>query len=363
MIDPDNFDKKLIDKISTGCSLMIEGILVDSIGKGQKVEIIVNKLKIYGECNPDEYPIQPKKHSFEFLREKAHLRIRTSTFASVMRIRSVANYAIHDFFRKENFFCVHTPIITGSDAEGAGQMFKVTTKKFQDYLLKNKSDNDYSKDFFGKETFLTVSGQLEAETYAMGLSKVYTFGPTFRAENSNTTRHLAEFWMIEPEMAFFSLEDNMDLSEKFIKYILKFIHDNCQIDLNFLNDRLINEEKSLPQNQRSELDLLERINFVISTKFKRVSYTEAHEILKKSNMNKKKKFNYLIDNWGTDIQSEHERYLVEKHFKCPVIIYDYPSSIKAFYMKQNKDGKTVKAMDVLFPGIGEIIGGSQRGFQ
>ena len=360
VIDPDNFDKKLIDKISTGCSLMIEGILVDSIGKGQKVEIIVNKLKIYGECNPDEYPIQPKKHSFEFLREKAHLRIRTSTFASVMRIRSVANYAIHDFFRKENFFCVHTPIITGSDAEGAGQMFKVTTKKFQDYLLKNKSDNDYSKDFFGKETFLTVSGQLEAETYAMGLSKVYTFGPTFRAENSNTTRHLAEFWMIEPEMAFFDLEDNMDLSEKFIKYILKFIHDNCQIDLNFLNDRLINEEKSLPKNQRSELDLLERINFVISTKFKRVSYTEAHEILKKSNMNKKKKFNYLIDNWGTDIQSEHERYLVEKHFKCPVIIYDYPSSIKAFYMKQNKDGKTVKAMDVLFPGIGEIIGGSQR---
>ena len=277
-----------------------------------------------------------------------------------MRIRSVANYAIHDFFRKENFFCVHTPIITGSDAEGAGQMFKVTTKKFQDYLLKNKSDNDYSKDFFGKETFLTVSGQLEAETYAMGLSKVYTFGPTFRAENSNTTRHLAEFWMIEPEMAFFDLEDNMDLSEKFIKYILKFIHDNCQIDLNFLNDRLINEEKSLPQNQRSELDLLERINFVISTKFKRISYSEAHEILKKSNMNKKKKFNYLIDNWGTDIQSEHERYLVEKHFKCPVIIYDYPSSIKAFYMKQNKDGKTVKAMDVLFPGIGEIIGGSQR---
>ena len=239
-------------------------------------------------------------------------------------------------------------------------MFKVTTKKFQDYLLKNKSDNDYSKDFFGKETFLTVSGQLEAETYAMGLSKVYTFGPTFRAENSNTTRHLAEFWMIEPEMAFFDLEDNMDLSEKFIKYILKFIHDNCQIDLNFLNDRLINEEKSLPQNQRSELDLLERINFVISTKFKRISYSEAHEILKKSNMNKKKKFNYLIDNWGTDIQSEHERYLVEKHFKCPVIIYDYPSSIKAFYMKQNKDGKTVKAMDVLFPGIGEIIGGSQR---
>ena len=243
VIDTVNFDKKLIDKISTGCSLMIEGILVDSIGKGQKVEIIVNKLKIYGECNPDEYPIQPKKHSFEFLREKAHLRIRTSTFASVMRIRSVANYAIHDFFRKENFFCVHTPIITGSDAEGAGQMFKLTTKKFQDFLLKNKSDNDYSKDFFGKETFLTVSGQLEAETYAMGLSKVYTFGPTFRAENSNTTRHLAEFWMIEPEMAFFDLEDNMDLSEKFIKYILKFIHENCQIDLNFLNDRLINEEK------------------------------------------------------------------------------------------------------------------------
>ena len=363
VVDFENMDQNILKHITTGASLKIQGVLVKSQGKGQDIEIKVSNITVLGKADPESITktiLQPKRHSLEFLREQAHLRARTNTFGAVMRLRSSLSFAIHKYFYENGFNYMHSPIITGNDAEGAGEMFRVTTLDPKNPPLTESGEIDYSKDFFGKETFLTVSGQLEAETYAMGLSKVYTFGPTFRAENSNTTRHLAEFWMIEPEMAFFDLEDNMDLSEKFIKYILKFIHDNCQIDLNFLNDRLINEEKSLPQNQRSELDLLERINFVISTKFKRVSYSEAHEILKKSNMNKKKKFNYLIDNWGTDIQSEHERFLVEKHFKCPVIIYDYPSSIKAFYMKQNKDGKTVKAMDVLFPGIGEIIGGSQR---
>ncbi|MDA9817691.1 asparagine--tRNA ligase, partial [Flavobacteriaceae bacterium] len=294
---------------------------------------------------------------FEFLREQAHLRIRTSTFSSVMRIRSKLAFGIHDFFNKKDFNYINTPIITSNDAEGAGEMFKVTTLS-EDQI--DKKETDYSKDFFGKRTSLTVSGQLEAETYALGLGNVYTFGPTFRAENSNTSRHASEFWMIEPEMAFYDLNDNMDLAESFLKNILQYILDNCSEDLNFLDERLTKEESQKPKIERSDLTLIEKIKFTIDNKFVRISYTEAFEILRNSNYNKKKKFKYLLDEWGCDFQSEHERFLVEKHFKSPVIIYDYPTKIKAFYMRLNDDEKTVRAMDVLFPGIGEIIGGSQR---
>ena len=350
-------DEDIIKRISVGCSLIITGILVNSIGKGQSFEINVSNIELLGESDPEKYPIQPKKHSFEFLREQAHLRIRTSTFSSVMRIRSKLAFSIHDYFNKNGFNYVHTPIITSSDAEGAGEMFKVTTLGKEDLL---KKDIDYSDDFFGKKTSLTVSGQLEAETYALGLGNVYTFGPTFRAENSNTSRHASEFWMIEPEMAFYDLNDNMDLAESFVKHILKYILKNCEEDLKFLEERLLKEESQKPQNERSDLSLIDKIKFTVNNEFTRVSYTEAFEILKNSNYNKKKKFKFLIDNWGSDLQSEHERFLVEKHFKSPVIIYDYPSKIKAFYMRLNEDGKTVRAMDVLFPGIGEIIGGSQR---
>ena len=350
-------DGDIIKRISVGCSLIITGILVNSIGKGQSFEINVSDIKILGESDPEKYPIQPKKHSFEFLREQAHLRIRTSTFSSVMRIRSKLAFSIHDYFNKNGFNYIHTPIITSSDAEGAGEMFKVTTLGKDDLA---KKDIDYSDDFFGKKTSLTVSGQLEAETYALGLGNVYTFGPTFRAENSNTSRHASEFWMIEPEMAFYDLNDNMDLAESFVKYILKYILKNCEEDLKFLEERLLKEESQKPQNERSDLSLIDKIKFTVNNEFTRVSYTEAFEILKNSNYNKKKKFKFLLDNWGSDLQSEHERFLVEKHFKSPVIIYDYPSKIKAFYMRLNDDDKTVRAMDVLFPGIGEIIGGSQR---
>jgi asparaginyl-tRNA synthetase len=350
-------DEDIIKRISVGCSLIITGILVNSIGKGQSFEINVSDIKILGESDPEKYPIQPKKHSFEFLREQAHLRIRTSTFSSVMRIRSKLAFSIHDYFNKNGFNYIHTPIITSSDAEGAGEMFKVTTLGKDDLA---KKDIDYSDDFFGKKTSLTVSGQLEAETYALGLGNVYTFGPTFRAENSNTSRHASEFWMIEPEMAFYDLNDNMDLAESFVKYILKYILKNCEEDLKFLEERLLKEESQKPQNERSDLSLIDKIKFTVNNEFTRVSYTEAFEILKNSNYNKKKKFKFLLDNWGSDLQSEHERFLVEKHFKSPVIIYDYPSKIKAFYMRLNDDDKTVRAMDVLFPGIGEIIGGSQR---
>ena len=350
-------DEDIIKRISVGCSLIITGILVNSIGKGQSFEINVSDIKILGESDPEKYPIQPKKHSFEFLREQAHLRIRTSTFSSVMRIRSKLAFSIHDYFNKNGFNYIHTPIITSSDAEGAGEMFKVTTLGKDDLA---KKDIDYSDDFFGKKTSLTVSGQLEAETYALGLGNVYTFGPTFRAENSNTSRHASEFWMIEPEMAFYDLNDNMDLAESFVKYILKYILKNCEEDLKFLEERLLKEESQKPQIERSDLSLIEKIKFTVNNEFTRISYTEAFEILKNSNYNKKKKFKFLIDNWGSDLQSEHERFLVEKHFKSPVIIYDYPSKIKAFYMRLNDDDKTVRAMDVLFPGIGEIIGGSQR---
>ena len=353
VIDFEKTDKSVLKRITTGAAIKVIGDLIESQGGGQKFEVKVNHILIIGDSDPDLYPIQPKKHSLEFLREKAHLRIRTTTFNAVMRIRSVLSFAVHDFFQKKNFFYINTPIITGSDAEGAGEMFKVTTQNYN-------TKNDVKEDFFGKETHLTVSGQLEAESYAMGLGNVYTFGPTFRAENSNTTRHLAEFWMIEPEMAFFNLNDNMDLAEEFIKAVLKKLTLKCGDDLSFLNNRYIDEQKNKPSNQRSEMDLIEKINFVVENSFKRISYTEAISILKNSKPNKKNKFKYKINEWGVDLQSEHERFLVEKHFKCPVIIYDYPTKIKAFYMRVNDDNKTVRAMDVLFPGIGEIVGGSQR---
>ena len=350
-------DQDILNEINVGCSLIITGILIKSIGKGQSFEIKVSDIKLIGKSDSEKYPIQPKKHSFEFLREQAHLRIRTSTFSSVMRIRSKLAFSIHEYFNKNGFNYIHTPIITSSDAEGAGEMFKVTTLESKDLA---KKSIDHSNDFFGKKTSLTVSGQLEAETYALGLGNVYTFGPTFRAENSNTSRHASEFWMIEPEMAFYDLNDNMDLAESFVKYILNYVLKNCDEDLKFLDQRLFKEESQKPKNKRNDLSLIEKINFTINNKFTRVSYSEAFDILKNSNHNKKKKFEYPIDKWGSDLQSEHERFLVEKHFKAPVIIYDYPSKIKAFYMRLNDDNKTVRAMDVLFPGIGEIIGGSQR---
>ena len=359
VIDFENFDDSIIKKINTGASLLIKGKLVKSVGSGQEIEVLVIDIKIYGESHPEKYPIQPKKHSFEFLRENAHLRIRTTTFGAIMRIRSKLSYATHKFFQNENFQYINTPIITSNDAEGAGEMFRVTTLDPKSPPLE-KNNVDFTKDFFSKKTHLTVSGQLEAESYALGLGKVYTFGPTFRAENSNTTRHLSEFWMIEPEMAFFNLEDNIDLAEQFVKYILNFILENCINDLTFLEQRLYDEEKNKPKNERNEMKLIDKLKFVIDNKFERISYSEAFEILKNCSKNRKKKFKFLVNEWGIDFQSEHERYLVEKHFKKPVVIFNYPSKSKAFYMRLNDDEKTVAAMDVLFPGIGEIIGGSQR---
>ena len=360
VVDFENFDDTILKQVSTGAAIEVTGTLVESQGRGQAVEILVDELVIHGPADPDAFPIQPKKHSMEFLREQAHLRIRTNTFSAVMRVRSVLAFAIHDYFRKNGFYYFHAPIITGSDAEGAGEMFRVSVLDPKDPPLAESGDVDFKQDFFGKETNLTVSGQLEAEAYAMGLGLVYTFGPTFRAENSNTSRHLAEFWMIEPEMAFFDLNANMDLAEDFIKYIIQYVLDHCQEDLNFLEKRLIDEEKTRPQHERSPMPLQEKLRFVIDNTFKRVTYTEAIDILRHSKPNKKKKFQFLIEDWGADLQSEHERYLVEKHFNCPVILYDYPAKIKAFYMRLNEDEKTVRAMDVLFPGIGEIAGGSQR---
>tara|TARA_S200000501_G_scaffold351485_1_gene369386 strand:- start:4991 stop:6424 length:1434 start_codon:yes stop_codon:yes gene_type:complete len=360
VVDFENTDEDILKKINTGAAIEISGKLVESIGRGQSLEIIVDNIKIIGEAHPELYPIQPKKHSFEFLREKAHLRVRTATFSAVMRIRSELSFAIHQFFHDKGFYHINTPIITGSDSEGAGEIFRVSVLDPKNPPVDHVGEVDFKQDFFGKQTYLTVSGQLEAETYAQGLGNVYTFGPTFRAENSNTSRHLAEFWMIEPEMAFYELEDNMDLSEEFIKYTLKYILEKCKKDLSFLDQRLANEEKTKSQNQRSQMGLLEKINFVVNNEFKRVTYTEAIEILKNSKLNKKKKFDYLVDEWGAEIQSEHERYLVEKHFNTPVILYDYPAKIKSFYMRMNDDQKTVRAMDVLFPGVGEIVGGSQR---
>ena len=360
VLDFEKTEETLLKKIQTGAAISLQGLLVESQGKGQTVEIQIEQISILGESNPEEYPIQAKKHSLEFLRENAHLRIRTNTFGAIMRVRSSLSFAIHNYFHKQGFTYVHTPIITGSDAEGAGEMFRVTTLDPDNTTRTESGSIATRKDFFGKETHLTVSGQLEAETYAMALGKVYTFGPTFRAENSNTSRHLAEFWMIEPEVAFNDLIDNMDLAEDFIKHTLQALLDNCQEDLQFLEQRLISEDKSKPAAARNEMTLIEKLNFVVKNEFKRISYTEAFEILKNSKPNKKKKFKYVLDEWGADLQSEHERYLVEKHFKTPVILFDYPANIKAFYMRLNEDGKTVRAMDVLFPGIGEIVGGSQR---
>ncbi|MBT6568371.1 MAG: asparagine--tRNA ligase [Flavobacteriales bacterium] len=360
VVDFENFEEALLKQINTGAALAIKGVLIASQGKGQSVEIQVAELNVLGGADPEQYPIQPKKHSFEFLREQAHLRVRTNTFSAVMRVRSALAFAVHQFFRNEGFYYVNTPIITGSDAEGAGEMFRVTTLDPKNPPLGEDQAVDYKQDFFAKETNLTVSGQLEAETYAMGLGNVYTFGPTFRAENSNTTRHLAEFWMIEPEMAFYDLNDNMDLAEAFIKNILQYILDHCKEDLAFLDERLTQEEKNKPQVERSEMGLLEKIQFVVANEFKRISYTEAIEILRNSKPNKKKKFKFPVNEWGVDLQSEHERFLVEKHFKCPVVLFDYPAQIKAFYMRLNEDQKTVRAMDILFPGIGEMVGGSQR---
>ena len=360
VVDFESMDEDVLKKINTGAAVKITGNFMESQGKGQSAEIQATDVFIYGEADPKSYPIQPKKHSLEFLREKAHLRVRTATFSAVMRVRSALAFGVHQFFRQEGFQYVHTPIVTGSDAEGAGEMFRVSALDPKNPPLKEDGSVDFNQDFFGKETHLTVSGQLEAETYAMGLGEVYTFGPTFRAENSNTTRHLAEFWMIEPEMAFFDLDDNMDLAEKFIKNVLAYVLKECEEDLTFLDDRLTQEDKSKPQAERSAMGLLEKIRFVVENEFKRVSYTEAIDILRNSKPNKKKKFKYHIDEWGADLQSEHERFLVEKHFNCPVILYDYPATIKAFYMRMNEDQKTVRAMDILFPGIGEIVGGSQR---
>ena len=360
VVDFENTDPELLKRINTGAAIEVKGQVVESQGKGQAVEVQATTISILGDSNPEEYPIQPKKHSFEFLRENAHLRVRSNTFSAVMRVRSTLAYAIHKYFQDNGFFYVNTPIITGSDAEGAGEMFRVTTLDAKNPPLTEDGKVDYKKDFFGRETNLTVSGQLEGETFAMALGKIYTFGPTFRAENSNTSRHLAEFWMIEPEMAFFDLIDNMNLAEDFIKYVLKYTLEVRRDDLEFLNKRFLEEEKGKPQQERSSMSLIEKLEFVINNDFKRVSYTEAIDILKNCNHNKKKKFQYLVDEWGIDLQSEHERYLVEKHFECPVILYDYPANIKAFYMRLNDDGKTVRAMDILFPGIGEIVGGSQR---
>ncbi len=359
VVDFENFDADLLKRITTGACLSIKGDLVNSQGKGQEIEILVSEIEIIGDSNPEEYPLQPKKHSLEFLREIAHLRPRTNTFGAILRVRHNLAFAIHQYFHNKDFFYLNTPIITGSDAEGAGEMFNVSVLDKKNIPLTDEGEVDYSQDFFGKEANLTVSGQLEAELAALALSKVYTFGPTFRAENSNTTRHLAEFWMIEPEVAFNDLDDNMDLAEDFLKYVIRFALENCVDDLEFLEKRLLDEEKSKPLNERSDMPLTEKLRFVSENNFRRVSYTEAIDILRNSKPNKKKKFQYLIEDWGVDLQSEHEKFLV-KHFNAPVILFDYPAHIKAFYMRLNEDGKTVRAMDILFPGIGEIIGGSQR---
>jgi asparaginyl-tRNA synthetase len=363
VVEDGKIDEETLKKITTGACIAVTGVLVASAGSGQAVEVIAHAIEVYGTAD-ETFPMQPKKHSLEFLREKAHLRFRTNTFGAIFRIRHALAFAVHKYYNDNGFFYLHTPIITASDAEGAGEMFRVSS--FEPNAAPKNEDGsvDFSQDFFGRETSLTVSGQLEGELGAMALSKIYTFGPTFRAENSNTTRHLAEFWMIEPEVAFYDLEDNMNLAESFVKYVIQYALDNCKDDLEFLQNRLLEEEKSKPQNERSEQTLLEKLSFVVENNFERLTYTEAIEILLKSKPAQKKQFQYEVG-WGIDLQSEHERYLVEKHFKKPVILTNYPKDIKAFYMKQDEEsdavpGQTVRAMDVLFPGIGEIIGGSQR---
>ena len=360
VVDVDQFAEDDLKRVTTGAAMSVSGKLAGSKGSGQKVEIVAEQLEILGEAPADEYPLQPKKHSMEFLREIAHLRFRTNTFGAVFRIRHALSFSVHEFFNKNGFYHIHTPIITGSDAEGAGEMFKVTNFDLNNIPRNEEGAIDFRQDFFESETNLTVSGQLEAELAALALSKVYTFGPTFRAENSNTSRHLAEFWMIEPEVAFADLAENMDLAQDFLRYTINYVLENCKEDLNFLNRRFEEIESKKPKNERSDSGLIEKLEYVLRDDFKRITYSEAIDILRNCKPNKKKKFNYIIEGWGADLQSEHERYLVEKHFKSPVIIYDYPADIKAFYMRQNDDNQTVAAMDVLFPGIGEIIGGSQR---
>ncbi len=364
VVDFENTAEEILKRITTGAAVRVKGILSESQGKGQRVEIQATDVTIIGDSDPEKYPLQPKKHSLEFLREIAHLRMRTGTFNAIFKVRNALSFAIHKFFQENDFVYFHSPIITGSDAEGAGEMFRVTTLDPINPPLTEDGKVDFKEDFFGKSTNLTVSGQLEGELAALSFGNIYTFGPTFRAENSNTTRHLAEFWMIEPEMAFYELEDNMDLAENLLKYVIKYALDTCPEEIEFLKNRLLEEEKSKPQAERSELNLVEKLNFVLENDFERLTYTEAIEILKRSKPNQKKQFKYLIEGWGADLQSEHERYLVEKHFKKPVILTDYPREIKSFYMKQNEvdeQGRhTVRAMDILFPGIGEMVGGSQR---
>ncbi|MDR6566461.1 asparaginyl-tRNA synthetase [Chitinophaga ginsengisegetis] len=361
VINTENTDAALLKRITTGAAISATGEIIPSLGKGQKVELKAATLEILGDCDPEKYPLQLKnKPSLEYLREIAHLRFRTNTFGAIFRVRHALAFAVHRFFNERGFVYLHTPIITASDAEGAGEMFRVTTLDMKKPPLNENGDIDYKEDFFGKSTNLTVSGQLEGELGAMAFGDIYTFGPTFRAENSNTARHLAEFWMIEPEMAFYELEENMDLAEAFIKSVIGYILDNNRDDLDFLANRLAEEEKQKPQQERSEMGLIEKLEFVLNNEFVRITYTEAIDILKNSKHNKNKKFQYLIEGWGADLQSEHERYLVEKHFKKPVILTDYPKEIKSFYMKLNDDNKTVRAMDILFPGIGEMVGGSQR---
>jgi asparaginyl-tRNA synthetase len=360
VVDHEDTDPALLKRITTGAAISATGTLMESLGRGQDVEVKATTIEVIGDSDPEKYPLQPKKHSLEFLREIAHLRFRTNTFGAIFRVRHHLAYAIHQFFHERGFYYIHSPIITGSDAEGAGEMFQVTTLDAADPPRNEEGEIDYKKDVFGKSTNLTVSGQLEAELGALALSEVYTFGPTFRAENSNTTRHLAEFWMIEPEVAFADIKDNMDLAEDMLKYVIQHTLDNCNEDLEFLQKRLEDEEKSKPQHERSPMPLIDKLKFCVEQDFERLSYTRAIEILRNSKPNKKGKFQFPIDDWGADLQSEHERYLVEKHFKKPVILSDYPKEIKAFYMRMNDDDKTVAAMDILFPGIGEIVGGSQR---
>jgi len=359
VVEFESLDEELLKKINTGACVAVKGKLVSSMGSGQNVEVLADSLEILGEANPETYPIQPKKHTLEFLREKAHLRMRTRTFSAVFRIRHSMAYAIHKYFFDNGFYYLHTPIVTGSDAEGAGEMFRVTTLPPSNPPLDEEGGIDWKKDFFGKQTNLTVSGQLEGEAGALALGKIYTFGPTFRAENSNTTRHLAEFWMIEPEVAFADIHENMDLAEDFLKYIIRFVMENNADDLAFLDGRIKGEEKNKKKDERRPMGLLEMLDFVLANEFERITYTEAIDILKDSKPYKKKKFEYPVE-WGKDLQSEHERYLVEKKFQKPVIVRDYPMAFKAFYMRQNEDGKTVAAMDILFPYIGEVVGGSQR---
>ncbi|AQX08272.1 asparagine--tRNA ligase [Elizabethkingia ursingii] len=363
VVDFENIDENLIKNINTASSLKIVGEVVESQGAGQTVEIIAKKIIVLGDNFTEELQntiLQPKKHSLEKLREQAHLRFRTNLFGAVFRVRHAVSFAIHSFFNDRQFFYLNTPVITGADAEGAGEMFGVTNFDLDNIPRTEEGAIDYAQDFFGRKTNLTVSGQLEGETAAMGLGRIYTFGPTFRAENSNTTRHLAEFWMVEPEVAFNNLEDNIDLAEDFLKYVIQYVLDKCKDDLEFLDKRFAEEQKQKPEKERAKEGLIEKLENVVAKRFKRVSYTEAIEILLNSKENKKGKFVYPVEKWGADLQSEHERYLVEKHFECPVVLFDYPAEIKAFYMRLNEDDKTVAAMDVLFPGIGEIIGGSQR---